>query len=227
MKAFVAGATGLTGRYVVEALVESGVTTIAHVRPDSNSKERWQAHFNGLGATVDTTPWTPEAMSEMLTALEPDMTFALLGTTRKRAAKEGGDYMSIDYGLTAMLIDALSNGPGARFIYLSAVGTSSTSSGSYMKARWLAEEHLRASGLPYLIARPSFIVGDRDEARHGENIGSRMSDAALHLVGALGARRATEKYLSIRGQELGTGLVRAAMDWQDDARVLYSPDLRS
>ena len=54
-----------------------------------------------------------------------------------------------------------------------------------------------------------------------------MSDAALHLVGALGARRATEKYLSIRGQELGTGLVRAAMDWQDDARVLYSPDLRS
>jgi thioester reductase-like protein len=38
MKVFVAGATGLTGRFVVEALRESGVDVWAHVRPDSEAR---------------------------------------------------------------------------------------------------------------------------------------------------------------------------------------------
>ena len=35
--AFVAGATGYTGREVVRLLAERGVRTLAHVRPDSSS----------------------------------------------------------------------------------------------------------------------------------------------------------------------------------------------
>ena len=34
-KGFCAGATGLTGRYLVEAFCRRGISTLAHIRPDS------------------------------------------------------------------------------------------------------------------------------------------------------------------------------------------------
>ena len=40
--AFVAGATGFTGREVVRLLVERGVPAVAHVRPDSPRLEEWK-----------------------------------------------------------------------------------------------------------------------------------------------------------------------------------------
>src|SRR5262245_55763625 len=48
--AFVAGATGYTGNEVVSALRGRGIRTIAHVRPDSSSLERWRKSFEDIGA---------------------------------------------------------------------------------------------------------------------------------------------------------------------------------
>ena len=228
MNAFVAGATGLTGRFVVEALREEGVEVSAHVRPDSPRLEAWTRHFEVQGAAVDCTAWTAEDMQARFEEKPPDLVFALLGTTRKRQKTQGdGDYMAVDFGLTALLVDALANHPQTRFIYLSALGTKAGVRSTYMKARWLAEEHLRDSGLHHLIARPSFILGDRDETRWGERIGGGFSNLVLGTVGLLGARGVRSRVGSIQGRALGYGLVREALGWPEDDRVLYSDDLRS
>jgi uncharacterized protein YbjT (DUF2867 family) len=227
MNAFVAGATGLTGRFVVEALREEGVEVAAHVRPDSPRLEAWTRRFEALGAEVDRTTWTPEGMQARFEEKPPDLVFALLGTTKKRQKSQGdGDYMAVDFGLTALLVDALEKHPQTRFVYLSALGTKEGVRSAYMKARWLAEEHLRNSGLPHLIARPSFILGDRDEPRWGESIGGSVSNLVLGTVGLLGARRFAKRVGSIQGRALGFGLVREALEWAVDDRVLYSDDLR-
>jgi uncharacterized protein YbjT (DUF2867 family) len=227
MNAFVAGATGLTGRFVVEALREEGVEVAAHVRPDSPRLEAWTRRFEALGAEVDRTTWTPEGMQARFEEKPPDLVFALLGTTKKRQKSQGdGDYMAVDFGLTALLVDALEKHPQTRFVYLSALGTKEGVRSAYMKARWLAEEHLRNSGLPHLIARPSFILGDRDEPRWGESIGGSVSNLVLGTVGLLGARRFAKRVGSIQGRALGFGLVREALEWPVDDRVLYSDDLR-
>ena len=97
--AFVAGATGYTGREVVAALTRRGVQTIAHVRPGSADLTRWRERFRTLGATVDETPWELAALRATLAGRRPTLVFALLGTTRARAAREGltDAYERIDY----------------------------------------------------------------------------------------------------------------------------------
>lgn len=215
--AFVAGATGYTGREVVRTLVERGVRTIAHVRPDSPSIDVWYERFGALGAEVDATPWVRETMSKRLTALQPTHVFALLGTTRKRGKQAQGSpetYETVDYGLTKLLaFAAVAAGSRPRFVYLSSTGVSENARGAYMETRWRTEQEVRNSGLPYTIARPSFIVGsDRDEARPGERTIAAVTDGVMAVAGTLGARRLRDRYRSTTNTALAAALVRLALD---------------
>ena len=79
--AYVAGATGYTGRAVVQCLTQAGIETHAHIRPDSKSLAEWTDKFTQWGAQVDTTPWDQEAMTKRLKGLNPDAVFGCLGTT--------------------------------------------------------------------------------------------------------------------------------------------------
>ncbi len=232
MRAFVAGATGYTGRHVVGELLVSGIDVVAHVRPGSPSaagRERMQA----LGATVDATPWDAAAMEATLARLRPDLVFALLGTTRARgrAAGEAGreeTYETVDYGLTVLLLRATrTSAPDARFIYLSALGVgASEPRNDYLRARWRVEAELSESGLDFLIVRPSFISGpDREERRTGERVAARVLDAAVGGLALVGARRARDRYASVTGAELARMLVAAALQ-VDGPRVLDMSDLR-
>lgn len=231
--AFVAGATGYTGRKVVELLAQRGVGTYAHVRPDSPKRAEWEARFAALGARVDTTPWRVDAMREALARIGPTHCFALLGTTRAkaRAAKQRGvaaDYEAVDYGLTMMLLDAaMALSPSPRFVYLSAVGVGPHARGAYLRVRHRAEERLRRSGLSYAIARPSFIIGpDRDEPRAAERVVAGISDRALRLAAGLGAERLAARYRSTTSAELAAALVRLALDTVE-SRVFEADELRT
>lgn len=234
-RAFVAGATGLTGRAVVRHLRERGVETIAHVRPDSGRLAEHRERFEALGAEVDTTAWDEAAMTETLRRRVPTMVFALLGTTRARAkqvARAGGDaadqsYEAVDYGLTALLRRAAeASRQRPRFVYLSAMGVSDSTSNAYMAARARVEAELREGSLPYTVARPSFILGDRDEKRPGESIGAAVADGALGVIGALGGKRLRDRYRSISGDALAAALVRLALDPAAVDRVFEADALR-
>ncbi|ACY17907.1 NAD(P)H-binding protein [Haliangium ochraceum] len=236
--AFIAGATGYTGREVARQLATSDMRPIAHVRPDSSRLEAWRAHFGELGVEVDSTPWRREEMSARLSELRPTLVFALLGTTRKRekrAAAGGTDasYEAVDYGLTKLLMDsagdaAEATGVRPRFVYLSSMGVSERARGAYLQVRWRAEEALRASGLPFVIARPSFITGrDRDEARPGERIGAAVSDGVLRVAGMLGQRKLRERYRSTDAATLARALIAHGRAPDSAGRVLSSDELRA
>lgn len=231
--AFVAGATGFTGREVVRLLAQSGATAIAHVRPDSPSLGHWQERFASMGARVDATPWALGPMTETIRQLDPEWVFCLIGTTRKRGrrAVETGrpaeTYESVDYGLTKLLADAtVASGRRPRFVYLSAAGVSARAGGAYGRARWKAEQAVRASGLPFTIARPSFIVGaGRDEPRPAELAGARAIDGLLTVVGAIGLGRVRDRYRSTTNTVLARALVRLAEDPAARDAIVESEDL--
>lgn len=217
--AFVAGATGYTGREVVRELAARGVRTVAHVRPDSPRVEEWRQRFEATGAAVDTTPWDDSAMTQTLSSLQPTHVFSLLGTTRARRKQslrrgEAETYETIDFGLTAMLIRAaVSSGSRPRFVYLSSLGVREHATNPYLVARWRAESLLRVSGLPYTIARPSFITGPgRDESRPLERVAAGMANAVAAVARTVGARRLAGRVHSLTGAELAAGLVRHAFD---------------
>jgi uncharacterized protein YbjT (DUF2867 family) len=232
--AWIAGATGYTGREVVRHVCLAGGRAHAHIRPDSPSLDRHRARFEGLGATVEVTPWEPEALRERLSELRPTTVYALLGTTQARAraaAKAGAapaDYSAVDRDLTLMLMRAcVDAGLRPRMVYLSALGASAGASSAYMRARGEVEEALRASGLPFTIVRPSFISGpDRDERRIGERLGAILTDCLLGAVGALGGERTRERYRSIDADTLGRGLVRLASDPSAEGQVVEADALR-
>lgn len=237
-KAFVAGATGLTGRFLVERLRARGIATWAHVRPDSPRRDEWRGRFEAMGATLDATPWVEDSfVTRFAGADAPTLVFACLGTTRareKKAAREGRDaaresYAAVDVALSEMLIRASvatrARGLRApRFVYLSSVGAGALGKGAYLDARTQVEITLRASELPYVIARPSSIVGERDEHRALERYAVPALDGALRLVGALGARRVRDRYHSIGGRELAEALTVLGLE-QGTSRIVESDEL--
>jgi uncharacterized protein YbjT (DUF2867 family) len=230
---FVVGATGLTGREVLRVAREQGHRVIAHVRADSERKRYWCEVFEGLGAEMDETRFDEEAFEASLRAHAPDAIFGLLGTTRRRgrrAAKTGKveNYTTVDYGLTSLLLSAASRGaPDARFVYLSAMGVSARSASPYLRVRHQLERELEESGMDYVIARPSFILGERDEKRRGESLGAGLVDMALSGVGTFGARRTQERYRSTDAPRLGRALVSLALAPEASRRVVLSDELRS
>lgn len=229
--AFVAGATGYTGREVVRVLVGRGVRTVAHVRPDSARVEEWRQRFETGGAAVDSTPWGDAEMVHTLSTLQPTHVFSLLGTTRARrresATREAESYEAIDFGLTAMLIRAaVASGSRPRFVYLSSLGVREHASNPYLLARWRAESLLRSSGLPYTIARPSIITGPgRDESRPLERVGAAVLNAAAAIARLAGARRFAGSVRSLTGAELADGLVRHAFDVSTENATVRSDEL--
>jgi uncharacterized protein YbjT (DUF2867 family) len=234
--AFVAGATGYTGREVVRALRARGIRAIGHVRPDSSRLEEWRSRFGDLGAEVDTTPWDEAAMRATVERLRPSVIFALLGTTRARAREARArradasreSYEAVDYGLTARLLcAAVQAGYRPRFVYLSSLGVSDDAPGAYVRARARLERELKASGLPYTIARPSFITGvDRDEPRPMERIAAGVGDAILGAAALLGGKRIRDRYASIDAATLAEGLVAWGLDPAGENRVLDADALR-
>ena len=208
---------------------------MAHVRPDSPRLDAWRSRFAALGADVDATPWTFESMRDRMRASRPGLVFALLGTTRARAKDGAGSserpetYDAIDYGLTSLLLRAVTDaGHRPRFLYLSSIGVSEGSRNAYLRARWRVESELRASGIPFTVARPSFITGeDREENRPAERLLAHVTNSALTVAGAIGASRVRDRYRSMTGDELATALVAAALDPGAENTVLDAADLRA
>ena len=227
-KAWVAGATGFTGREVVRGLIERGVEVVAHVRPDSAKLETWTTYFKEMGARVDSTPWEPAALAAELAKIQPDLVYCLIGTTKKRMrsdAKDHESYETVDYGLTAMLVDAAVASTSSvssetkskpTFVYLSASGTKENSPFAYFQARWKAEQAVLNSGLPCVIARPGVIRGDRDERRVMEEVAGVVGDAVLGVIAKLGGKAFEERYQSTSDHELGYRLVELGMQRIDE-----------
>jgi uncharacterized protein YbjT (DUF2867 family) len=207
---------------------------VAHVRPDSSRVEEWRQRFETAGAAVDTTPWHDEEMMRTLLSLQPTHVFALLGTTRARRRAAGAhrdeeSYEAIDFGLTAMLIRAaVASGSRPRFVYLSSLGVQEHTTNPYLVARWRAESLLRASGLPFTIARPSFITGPgREESRPLERVSAAVVDVLAGAARIVGAGRLAGRVQSLTGAELAEGLVRHAFDPASEHVTLGAEELRT
>lgn len=212
MTAFVLGATGFVGREVVRQLCVRGAKTFAHVRPDSRQLESWRARFAELGAEVDTTAWDAAALAARWRDLRPDQVYILIGTTRSKAKSDavaGNIYEAVDLGLTRIAVEAArASEVQPRLVYLSSVGADPAARSAYLKARGQAEETVTTSGLPWVIARPSIITGEREDGRLGERTAAVVGDGLLAVAGVLGARTLRARYKSTTPDVLASALIR-------------------
>ncbi len=212
MTAFVLGATGFVGREVVRQLCVRGTKTVAHVRPDSSRLDEWRTRFAELGAEVDTTAWDAAAMAARLREVRPAQVYVLIGTTRSKAkadSVEGNIYEAVDLGLTKIAVEAARGSETQpRIVYLSSVGADASARSAYLKARGQAEEVVKTAGLPWVIARPSIITGEREDGRLGERTAAVVGDGLLAVAGVLGGKKLRARYKSTTPDVLASALIR-------------------
>lgn len=229
MSAFVLGATGFVGREVVRQLCVRGTKTIAHVRPDSSKVAEWRAKFAELGAEVDTTPWDALALAARWRELKPAQIYICIGTTRSKAKSDnvqGDIYEAVDLGLTKIAVDAARGSEvQPRLVYLSSVGADASARSPYMRARGKAEDAIKTSGLPWVIARPSFITGERDEGRLAERTAAVVGDGLLAVAGVFGGKQLRARYRSTTPDVLASALIRIGEAPEHD-KILDGADLR-
>jgi len=158
-KVLVAGANGKTGREIVSILKDKDdYEPIAMIR-----KEEQIPYFE------------ERKISTVLGDLEKDLSGVVKGMDRVIfAAGSGGDTsdqktIEIDEKGAKSLIDASVDSEVEKFVMLSSMGTDQPDSvpslKQYLQSKKAADDHLKASGLPYSIIKPGMLTNDKGNSQ--------------------------------------------------------------
>ncbi len=156
MKAFVAGATGETGRRIVKELIARNIPVRAMVR----DLEQARAVLPESAQLVIGDVLKPETLSEAI----GDSTVILCATGAKPSFDPTSPY-KVDYEGTKNLVDAAKTKGIEHFVFVSSLCTSKLF--HPLNLFWLilvwkkqAEEYIQKSGLVYTIVRPGGLKNE-------------------------------------------------------------------
>jgi uncharacterized protein YbjT (DUF2867 family) len=178
MKVLVAGATGQTGIRLINELASRGHHPIALVRSGSDTSALASSVETRRGDLTDLAADVCEGCDAVIFAAgaggssDPEMTDKVDRDGAKR------------------LIDLAAKAKVDRFVMLSSIGADDPDPESelahYLQAKHDADEHLKASGIPYFILRPVSLTAKDGERRIrlGEDVDPK-ADAARGDVAAL------------------------------------------
>jgi uncharacterized protein YbjT (DUF2867 family) len=155
-KVFVTGGTGFVGRAVIQALRGEGCVVRCLVRRGS------ERDLQGLGAIerVEGDVMAPQTLDEGMAGC--DAVVHLVGIIREQPAI-GATFERVHTQGTVNVLDAAIAAGVRRYVHMSALGTRAESRSRYHRTKWLAEEAVRTSALPWTIFRPSIIYGRGDQ----------------------------------------------------------------
>lgn len=148
----VAGATGYTGRRIMERLADhQGWRGRALVR--QSAAGAYAAPGGQEALAVDF-----EAIPELIEALRGcEAVIQTIGTTSAQF-RPGVSYATVDFGTTQALLAAAGRAGVRRFLLLSSAGAG-LALGAYLRWKNRTERLVRAGGLEWTVVRPSAIVG--------------------------------------------------------------------
>jgi uncharacterized protein YbjT (DUF2867 family) len=156
MKAFVAGATGETGRRIVQELIARNIPVRALVRDIEKAKGILSPEVELVVGDV--------LQPETLTAALGNSTVLLVATGAKPSFDPTGPY-KVDFEGTKNLVDVAKNKGIEHFVLVSSLCTSQLF--HPLNLFWLillwkkqAEEYIQKSGLTYTIVRPGGLKNE-------------------------------------------------------------------
>jgi uncharacterized protein YbjT (DUF2867 family) len=144
-----------------------------------------------------------------------DIFLCSLGTTLRKAGSAAA-FEQVDRDLPIRLIVAIKAAAAQpRFGLVSSVGADS-GKGLYLQTKLIVEQALIGSGLPYVIVRPSILVGDRNESRPLERLGIRLLEPLSRLLMACTGRRSAVlgRLAPIPADRVAAALIRYTIDEQ-------------
>ncbi len=199
-----AGASGMTGEHLLDRLLNE--PTVERVLAPSRRPLAEHPHLeNPVGELPDLLP---ALNGPVHTA------FCCLGSTIKQAGSQDA-FRAVDHDLVVAFA-ARARELGARhLLVVSAIGADSGSSVFYNRIKGQTEEALKAQGWPQLtIARPSLLLGPRNEFRLGERLAAPL------------LRWLPGKHRAIDVTALARALWRLALEEGEGLRIVESDELR-
>ncbi|SHL11449.1 NAD-dependent epimerase/dehydratase family protein [Phytopseudomonas punonensis] len=199
-----AGASGMTGEHLLDRLLNE--PTVERVLAPSRKPLAEHPHLeNPVGELLDLLPGLNGPVHTA---------FCCLGSTIKQAGSQDA-FRAVDHDLVVAFA-ARARELGARhLLVVSAIGADSGSSVFYNRIKGQTEEALKSQGWPQLtIARPSLLLGPRNEFRLGERL------AAPFLRWLPGKHRAIDV------TALARALWRLALEEGEGLRIVESDELR-
>ena len=195
--ALVIGATGLTGKYIVNFLLETNVyqkVVIFSRRKLSLEHPKLVTHIVDFNQMDD---W-----SELIVG---DDVFSAMGTTIKQAGSKQAFY-KVDFTYQANFIDNAADNGSTRLFLISAPGVSTKSPVFYNRVKAQLEEYVATLSLDTkVVFRPSVIYGEREESRFAENIGEHLLAFSSRWIPGM------KKFKPISGKELARAIVNCAI----------------
>lgn len=199
-----AGATGLTGGYLLDRLLDEP-TAERVLAPSRRALAEHPRLDNPVGE-----------LDELLPRLKGpiDTAFCCLGTTIRKAGSRSA-FRAVDFDLAVAFAQRARELGARHLLVISALGADPHSAVFYNRVKGEMEEALKAQAWPQLtLARPSLLLGERNEFRLGERLAAPLAQL---LPG---------KWRGIDANHLAHALWRLALETGQGVRVVESSELR-
>lgn len=198
------GATGLVGSELLAQLfADRTISQIVTISRRALPNSRVESHVFPL-----------EEMHTYPDLFETDEIFCALGTTIKKAGSRE-EFRRIDHDLPLEAADLGRQHGAGQFLLVSALGADSSSRIFYNRVKGEIEDDLRTLGYPSItIARPSLLLGPRNERRAGDEIAKKLSWLT------------PSRYQPIEASAVARSLVDAAREGRPGVRILESREMR-
>ena len=148
------GSTGFIGRSLIRHLNELGIPVRALIRPSPRTPNlpRGVPLEVAVSSLAD-----PRGLRASLSGVDTIIHLASAESQGNR-----GDLLATDIHGTRNLAEAAADAGVKRIVYLSHIGADRMSAFPALKAKGIAEEHIRRTGVPHTILRSSIIFGPED-----------------------------------------------------------------
>ena len=196
MRATIIGATGLTGSYLLDELLQDNyfdTVTILVRRPLEITHAKLEKKL------VDFS----DMESFRLASEGSDVVFCTIGTTQKKVNGDKAAYRKVDYDIAVNAARFCKMAGCGKFVLVSSVGANRKSNNFYLKLKGEVENVVKAAGLKSVyIMRPSVLLGERKEFRLGEKISKGFISVFSFLI--------PPTYKPIHAKDVAKAMVAAA-----------------
>jgi uncharacterized protein YbjT (DUF2867 family) len=198
-KALIVGSTGLIGGFCLQVLLNdpnySEVTALVR-KPFIKTHRKLKTIITNFSN-----------LEQELSKIQAHDVYCCLGTTIKKAGSQEA-FKQVDFSLVLTVADLMRKQGVEQFIVVSSMGADPNSKVFYSRVKGEMEQALQQLDYPCLrIIRPSLLLGQRDEFRLGEKIGTWLTPVLKPLM--MGSLR---KYRPVQAESVALFMVKMALE---------------